>query len=70
MSVQAALFGFQYDWVSLLKSDLGLSELGFRCLLFRRHDMQDAAELDDNEQRYVAVLRKKFDPSITTDSVG
>jgi len=62
--------GFQYHWVSLLKSDLGLSELGFRSLLFRRYDMQDDAMLDDSEQRYAAALRKKFDPSITADSVG
>jgi len=62
--------GFQFDWVSMLKSDLGLSELGFRCLLFNRYDMQDGVELDDNEQRYATALRKKFDPSIAADTVG
>jgi len=54
-----------YDWVSLLKSDLGVSELGFRALLFNRHDMRDspdaAAGLDDGERRCVAALRRKFD---------
>ena len=62
--------GFQYDWVSMLKSDLGVSELGFRCLLFNRYDMQDGVQLDENELRYATALRKKFDPSIATDTVG
>jgi len=62
--------GFQYDWVSMLKSDLGLSELGFRTLLFHRYDMQDDVELDENDYRYAITLRKKYDPSIVADSVS
>jgi len=69
--VQAALLGFQYDWVPLLKSDLGLSEVGLRSLLFRRADMQDAAtDLTDSDQMYATALRKKFDPTSIDDSVG
>jgi len=60
----------QYDWVSMLKSDLGLSELGFRCLVFNRYDMQDDVQLDDSQQRYAVALRKKFDHSVVSDSVG
>jgi len=67
--LQAVLLGFQYDWVSMLKSDLGLSELGFRCLLFRRYDMQDNVELDDNEQRYATALMNKFHFSAAADAV-
>jgi len=61
--MQTALWSFNFDWVSMLKSDLGLSELGFQCLLFHRHDIRDDAELDETEQRYAAVLRRKFDPN-------
>jgi len=68
--LQAALLSFQYDWVSMLKSDLGLSELGFRCLVFRRYDMQDDVELDEIAQRYATALRKKFDPNVVSDSVA
>jgi len=68
MWLQTALRSFSFDWVSMLKSDLGLSELGFQSLLFNRHDIHDGAELDESEQRYAAVLRRKFDPNAASDS--
>ena len=69
--LQASLVSVEYDWVSLLKCDLGLSELGFRCLLFNRADMQhdDDATLDDTERRFAAVLRKKFDGNVVSDDL-
>jgi len=51
----------------MLKSDLGMSELGFQSLLFNRHDIRDDTGLDESQQRYAAVLRRKFDPNTTSD---
>lgn len=49
------------EWEKLLQSDLGLSELGFRTLLYNRHEMQDGAYLEENEKKPVASLRSIFE---------
>ncbi|KAL4228091.1 hypothetical protein ACF0H5_013526 [Mactra antiquata] len=49
------------DWEKLLQSDLGLSELGFRTLLYNRHEMQDGAYIEENEKKPVANLRAIFE---------
>jgi len=67
-TLQSAVGSVEFDWVSLLLSDLGLSEIGFRCLLFNRYDMQDDAELDDTRRKYAGVLRRKFDQNVAGDS--
>jgi len=69
MWLQMALRSFSFDWISMLTSDLGLSELGFQSLLFNRHDIRDNAELDESEQRCATVLRRKFDPNTASDSL-
>jgi hypothetical protein len=51
---------FSWDWSALLYSDLGLSQVGFRELLFNRHEMQDGAYLEENEKKPVESLRRKF----------
>ncbi|CAH1798032.1 unnamed protein product [Owenia fusiformis] len=53
--------GFTWDWHRLLQSDLGLSEINFKSLLYHRHELQDGAYLEENEKRPVEVLRAKFD---------
>ena len=53
----------------MLKSDLGLSELGFQSLLFNRHDIRDGAGLSETEQRYAAVLHRKFNPNTARDNL-
>ncbi|XP_023933261.1 uncharacterized protein KIAA0825-like [Lingula anatina] len=52
---------FAFNWTELLKSDLGLSELGFKTLLYHRHDMQDGAYLEQGEKKPVQALKAKFD---------
>ena len=56
-----AIENLPVDWEKLLQSDLGLSELGFRTLLYNRHEMQDGAFLEDNEKKPVASLRAIFE---------
>ena len=51
--------GFPHDWAAMLKSDLGISEFGFRSLLLRRHDMQDDAALEESEKRMVETLKRR-----------
>ena len=63
------MWSSEFDWVSLLRSDLGLSELGFQSLLFNRHDIRDDAVLDDSEQRYATQLHRKFDAHTANDSL-
>jgi len=58
--LQTAIMTFPWDWSALLHSDLGLSQVGFRSLLFNRHDMQDDAYLEENEKKPVESLRRKF----------
>lgn len=55
---------FSYNWQNLLQCDLGLTKVGFRSLLFRRHDMMEGASINDGEKRLVEVLRKNFDDDI------
>ncbi|KAH3834366.1 uncharacterized protein KIAA0825-like isoform X2 [Dreissena polymorpha] len=57
----AAIECLPVDWERLLQSDLGLSELGFRTLLYNRHEMQDGAYLEDTEKKPVAALRAVFE---------
>ena len=59
--LQAAIQEIPVDWEKLLRSDLGLSEFGFRSLLYNRHDMQDGAYLEENEKRPVEILRSVFE---------
>ncbi|XP_052791373.1 uncharacterized protein KIAA0825-like [Mya arenaria] len=49
------------DWEKLLQADLGLSEVGFRSLLYNRHEMQDGAYLEDSEKKPVTALRAMFE---------
>ena len=58
---QAAIDRIQLDWEKLLQSDLGLSDLGFRSLLYNRHEMQDGAYLEDGEKKPIATLRAVFE---------
>lgn len=52
---------FQFSWPELLRSDLGLTEIGFRRLLFNRHEMLKDASLDDNEKKLVDALKNCYD---------
>ncbi|XP_033750005.1 LOW QUALITY PROTEIN: uncharacterized protein KIAA0825-like [Pecten maximus] len=52
---------FTIQWQQLLQSDLGLSEFGFRTLLYNRHEMQDGAYLEENEKKPVEVLRSAYE---------
>ena len=52
---------FEYDWLTLLQSDLGLSEVGFKELLFHRHEMQEGAYLEEENKKPAQVLRKKYE---------
>ena len=61
LSFQAAIGNIQLDWEKLLQSDLGLSDLGFRSLLYNRQEMQDGAYLEDKEKKPVATLRAVFE---------
>ncbi|XP_052100793.1 uncharacterized protein KIAA0825-like [Mytilus californianus] len=56
-----AVMNFNIDWQKLLASDLGLSEYGFRTLLYNRHEMQDGAYLEENEKKPVEVLRSVYE---------
>ncbi|XP_014676851.1 PREDICTED: uncharacterized protein KIAA0825 homolog [Priapulus caudatus] len=58
---QDAIASMPYDWQQLLQSDLGLSEVAFRQLLFNRHDMQEAAYLEEQEKKPVKVLRSLYE---------
>ena len=58
---QVILGNFEYNWMSLLQSDLGLSEIGMKNLLFHRHEMQEGAFLEETEKKPVEILKKKFD---------
>lgn len=52
---------FNIDWQKLLSSDLGLSEYGFRTLLYNRHEMQDGEYLEENEKKPVEVLKSVYE---------
>jgi hypothetical protein len=56
-----AIGNWSWDWHKLLQADLGLTESGFRCLLYHRHEMQEGAFLEEIEMKPVRVLRTKFD---------
>jgi hypothetical protein len=56
-----AIENIPLDWEKLLQNDLGLSELGFRTLLYNRHEMQDGAYLEESEKKPVASLRAIFE---------
>ncbi|XP_064608337.1 uncharacterized protein KIAA0825-like [Liolophura sinensis] len=56
----SAIMDFPFDWHKLLQTDLGLSEVGFHTLLFSRHEMQEGAYVEGNEQKAVMALRRKF----------
>ncbi|XP_064652487.1 uncharacterized protein KIAA0825-like isoform X2 [Lineus longissimus] len=56
-----AIGNFNINWQSLLQSDLGLSEIGFRTLLFNRHEMQEGAYLEEVEKKPVHVLKMRYD---------
>ncbi|KAK3600467.1 hypothetical protein CHS0354_013026 [Potamilus streckersoni] len=51
----------KWDWMKLLKSDLGLSEFGFRSLLYNRHEMLDSTYLEDSEKKHVRILKAVFE---------
>jgi len=57
---QSAIEALSVDWERLLQADLGLSEAGFRALLYQRHEMQDGAFLEDGEKKPVAALRATY----------
>lgn len=59
--LKAAIENMPVDWEKLLQSDLGLSELGFRTLLYNRHEMQDGAFLEEKEKKPVANLKALFE---------
>ena len=61
MNFQEAIQKFDFEWQSLLQSDLGLSEVGFRELLFHRHEMQEGAYLEEEEKKPVHILRKRYE---------
>jgi hypothetical protein len=50
-----------WNWAAILQSDLGVTEVGFRALLFNRHEMQDGAYLEETEMKPVRTLKNKFD---------
>ncbi len=50
-----------YDWIPLLQSDMGLTEINFRTLLYHRHEFQDATFLEESEMKPVQTLKSKFD---------
>ncbi|XP_074651811.1 uncharacterized protein KIAA0825-like [Tubulanus polymorphus] len=53
------------DWSKLVQSDLGMSEIGFRTLLFNRHEMHENAVLEENEKKPVQNLHAMYDPDST-----
>ena len=55
---------FQYSWSELLTVNLGMTEIGFRRLLFNRHEMQKNATLDDNEKKMCDILRNCYEADI------
>ncbi len=57
---QGLLMEFPWDWHSLVTSDLGVSEVGFRALLLNHPDMADDGYVDENNKHAVEVLKKKF----------
>ena len=52
---------YPFNWSQVLQSDLGLSEFGFKTLLYHRHEMQDGAYLEDSEKRPVEILKSVFE---------
>ena len=56
-----AIQSLPIDWERLLQSDLGLSEKGFRSLLYNRHEMQDGAYLEEVEKKPTMALRAVFE---------
>ena len=59
--IQDAIGEYEFDWLRLLQSDLGLTETNFRTLLYHRHEMQDGAFLEEMEKKPVQVLKGKFE---------
>ncbi|XP_041373481.1 uncharacterized protein KIAA0825-like [Gigantopelta aegis] len=58
---QNFIMSFPFNWSQILQSDLGLSEFGFKTLLYNRHEMQDGAYLEDSEKRPVEILKSVFE---------
>ena len=58
--LQTLLVEWQPDWVGLLHSDLGVTEVGVRTLLQHRHELQDATHLERTEKRAVEKLCQTF----------
>lgn len=52
---------FNINWQELLSSDLGISEFGFRSLLYNRHEMQDGAYLEEQEKKPVETLKSVYE---------
>ena len=52
----------EYNWVGLLSADLGMTEVGFRALLFHRHELQGDAYVEETDLKHVNALRAMFDP--------
>lgn len=52
---------FNINWQDLLTSDLGVSEFGFRSLLYNRHEMQDGAFLEEQEKKPVETLKSVYE---------
>lgn len=58
---QPTIKSFNINWQDLLSSDLGVSEFGFRSLLYNRHEMQDGAYLEEQEKKPVETLKSVYE---------
>ncbi|KAK3097727.1 hypothetical protein FSP39_012501 [Pinctada imbricata] len=56
-----AIQDIEIGWDRLLHSDLGLSEYGFRSLLYNRHEMQEGAYLEENEKKPIEILKAVYE---------
>ncbi|KAK7933136.1 hypothetical protein WMY93_004032 [Mugilogobius chulae] len=57
---QSVLVDWAWDWPRLLPTTQGMSEVTFKTLLVNRWEMQDDAELDDEERAMVEDLRRVY----------
>ncbi|XP_062617081.1 uncharacterized protein KIAA0825-like [Saccostrea cucullata] len=57
----ATVENYDINWQDLLSSDLGISEFGFRSLLYNRHEMQDGAYLEEQEKKPVETLKSVYE---------
>ncbi|XP_033121193.1 uncharacterized protein KIAA0825-like isoform X2 [Anneissia japonica] len=52
---------YAWDWPEMLKINLGLTPVTFRHLFSNRFEMLEGEPLNDNEKKYVAILKERYE---------